>query len=100
MSRKHQVSDPIFQVDVPLAETGVAEANRAALNLKEEGFTFDILCAPAPNAQHLRYKIYKRLHITHGPSFDPLVVINIGKAKRRRPSRFHPRVQPLLGPST
>jgi len=30
-------------VDVPLAETGVAEANRAANNLKEEGFTFDIM---------------------------------------------------------
>jgi hypothetical protein len=33
------------QVDVPLADTGVAEADRAAANLKEEGFTFDIMCA-------------------------------------------------------
>jgi bisphosphoglycerate-dependent phosphoglycerate mutase len=32
-----------LQVDVPLADTGVAEANRAAANLKEEGFTFDIM---------------------------------------------------------
>ena len=33
-------------MDVPLAETGIAEANRAANNLKEEGFTFDIMCVP------------------------------------------------------
>jgi len=30
-------------VDVPLAESGMEEAHRAAKNLKEEGFTFDIL---------------------------------------------------------